>query len=247
MLIATRRIVWTWYLEGRQCSSSISSLVAHAFQQPHRTVESYLLGHYLKEGGTEQRACVSFVWQERAHTCVTQMTHMPSLKLLFFLQCQNQGSLCHRCVICLTQRKKRTTPPMKTPMKVSRERTPPLGDAQSRRKKYLTHECPTDSAHESAHTECPRESAHESTHDDFPCFQSFKDSQRKLPLNIPRRRLQKCQLKWSRFICSVFLCSVPRPSTMFSMDLPNETSPSALHANSKNEPLRYHFELHAPS
>ena len=33
----------------------------------------------------------------------TQMTHMPSLKLLT-LMCQKQGSLRHQCVICMSQR-----------------------------------------------------------------------------------------------------------------------------------------------
>ena len=51
---------------------------------------------------------------------------------------------------------------------------------------------------------------------DSPCFQPFKDSPRKLPRNIPRRRPRKCPrkrpLKWSRFTCPVFTCSVPQPT-----------------------------------
>ena len=36
--------------------------------------------------------CATFVWQERAHTRATQMTHMPSLKPLSLL-CQHRGEL----------------------------------------------------------------------------------------------------------------------------------------------------------
>ena len=43
-------------------------------------------------------------------------------------------------------------------------------------------------------------------------FQPFEDSPRKLPRNVPRRRPRKCPrkspLKWSRFTCLVFPCSV---------------------------------------
>ena len=46
--------------------------------------------------------CATFVWQERAHTHVTRMTHMACLKPLSSLR-QNQRSLRHLCVICLPQ------------------------------------------------------------------------------------------------------------------------------------------------
>ena len=45
------------------------------------------------------------MWQERAQTRATQMTHMPSLKPLCLL-CKNQDSLRHRRVICWSERKR---------------------------------------------------------------------------------------------------------------------------------------------
>ena len=63
-------------------------------------------------GGERNGGYATFVWQARAHTRVTQMTHMPSLKPLCLL-CQNQGSLRHWRVICLSQRK--TYPPFRSP------------------------------------------------------------------------------------------------------------------------------------
>ena len=48
------------------------------------------------------RSLFRLVWQERVHTRITQMTHMPSTKP-FCLLCQHQGSLRHRCMICLSK------------------------------------------------------------------------------------------------------------------------------------------------
>ena len=42
-------------------------------------------------GGSGARGYATFVWQERAHPRVTQMTHKPSLKPFSLLN-QNQGS-----------------------------------------------------------------------------------------------------------------------------------------------------------
>ena len=58
----------------------------------------------LLNGGERNRGYAAFVWQERAQTRATQMTNMPPLKPLCLL-CQNQSSLRHQCVICLSQRK----------------------------------------------------------------------------------------------------------------------------------------------
>ena len=55
-------------------------------------------------GGKRNRVDATFVWQARTQRRATQMTHVPSLKQLCLL-CQNQGSLRHRRVICLSQRK----------------------------------------------------------------------------------------------------------------------------------------------
>ena len=67
----------------------------------------------LPNGGEWNGGYATFVWQERAQTRATQMTHAPSLKPLCLL-CQNQGSFRHRRVICLSHRKKRT-PHLKGP------------------------------------------------------------------------------------------------------------------------------------
>ena len=56
-----------------------------------------------------EQGYATFVWQERAQTRATQMTHMPSLKPLCWLY-QNEGSLRRRCVICLSQGKKAYSP-----------------------------------------------------------------------------------------------------------------------------------------
>ena len=61
----------------------------------------------LPNGGERNGGYATFVWQERAQTRATQMTHAPSLKPLCLL-CQNQGSFRHRRVICLSHRNKRT-------------------------------------------------------------------------------------------------------------------------------------------
>ena len=63
-------------------------------------------------GGGRNGGYATFVWQERAQTRATQMTHMPSLKPLCLL-CYNQGSLRHQRVICFSQRK--NIPPIKVP------------------------------------------------------------------------------------------------------------------------------------
>ena len=67
------------------------------------------IGHLLKKGNGNEGKATS-VWQERARTCVTQMTHMPSLKPLRLL-CRNLGSLHHLCATCLSRRKKKVPPP----------------------------------------------------------------------------------------------------------------------------------------
>ena len=77
-------------------------------------------------GGGKTGGDATFVWEERAQTCATQMTHMPSLKPLCF-SCENQGSLRHWCVICLSQRKN-THPvfrsaPIKSPRYLIKRRT----------------------------------------------------------------------------------------------------------------------------
>ena len=58
----------------------------------------------LLNGGEQNGGYATFVWQERAQTHATQMTHMPSLKPVCLLS-ENQGSLRHRRVICLPQLK----------------------------------------------------------------------------------------------------------------------------------------------
>ena len=65
----------------------------------------------LLNGGARNgaRGYAAFVWQKHAQTRATQMTHMPSLKPLCLLY-QNQGSLRHRRITCLAQRKKKYAP-----------------------------------------------------------------------------------------------------------------------------------------
>ena len=65
--------------------------------------------HFLT-GGNRTWGFATVVWQERVHTRVPEMAHMPALKPLCLL-CQNPGSLRHRRVICLSQRKH--VPPIK--------------------------------------------------------------------------------------------------------------------------------------
>ena len=55
------------------------------------------------------------MWQERAQIRATQMTHMPSLKPLCLLYQSNQGSLRHRCVFCLSPKKKEKRTPHLVP------------------------------------------------------------------------------------------------------------------------------------
>ena len=57
----------------------------------------------LLNGGERNGGYATFVWQERAQTRATQMTHMRCLKPLRLL-CHNEGSLRHRRVICLSQK-----------------------------------------------------------------------------------------------------------------------------------------------
>ena len=58
----------------------------------------------LNGGDIEQGVCDICVARACARACVTQMTHIPSLKPLCLL-CQNQGALRHRHVVCLSQSK----------------------------------------------------------------------------------------------------------------------------------------------
>ena len=79
------------------------------------------------------------MWQESVRTRATQMTRMPSLKLLSSLF-QNQRSLRHRCVIGSSPRKKVPPPCMSLPpnLKVSKDRE----ETKARcRKKGIFGEC----------------------------------------------------------------------------------------------------------
>ena len=70
-----------------------------------------VFGRFLT-GGERNGGYATFVWQALAHTRATQMTHMASLKPLSLL-CQNEGSLRHQRVMCVSQRK--NVPPIKVP------------------------------------------------------------------------------------------------------------------------------------
>ena len=86
-------------------------LRAH-FSFPTKSDRNKKIGHFLTGGGRNGGYATS-ARQECAQKRATQMTHMPSLKPLCLL-CQNQGSLRHRRVICLSQRRK-STPPLVPP------------------------------------------------------------------------------------------------------------------------------------
>ena len=91
---------------GKVC---MVAMVLRRLNKYHHQV--LLTGLRVGHAGEERNGgYAEFVWQKRvrARTCVTQMTHMPSLKPLSLL-CQNQGPLHHRRVIGLSQRK--TYPP----------------------------------------------------------------------------------------------------------------------------------------
>ena len=87
------------------------------------------------------------------------------------------------------------------------------------------HEWHHEWAHEWTH-ECAHEIAHESAHDGLiSLFSAHQGLPRKLPRNVHERvhesAHRKCPVKWSRFTCPVFTCSVRRPS----IDLSSQSSP----------------------
>ena len=74
--------------------------------------------------------------------------------------------------------------------------------------------------------ERPRERPRQDPRGLISLFSPFQGLPRKLPRNVPRRRPRKCPrkcpVKWSRFTCSVFTCSVHRRQIRQAQKQPQE-------------------------